>query len=697
VVQPSRFGRIFAGVALVLFSMCITAQAQVFSPTTPVSKNGNYSWNQQVAEDAAGNIYVVWEDDSFTTPYPQIILFSRSTDGGATFSPPKPLSNRSGFASNPRICVDGQGGINVVWQDNATAKLNSDVFFSRSADGGLNFSNPMNLSSANDPGDSTNPQIAADAAGNIYVVWEGDSIHLGIFLSRSTDGGASFSTPLTSLAPSSTSSLGPQIAVGADGSINVVWQGTLNVQSIISFSRSVDHGATFSNPPTNISKDSGNSSSPQIALDSSGNINVVWVDDTPGNLAIMFRRSDKSATFPTASINVSKNPASSSQGNCDRPQIGVDANGNIEVVWQQNTSTSTIIHQIFSAGSTNGGSSFSPPQNLSKTLGDATNPGLMVEATGGINLGWQDTTPGKANIFFTRSPFSTVAQNLSNDLGPSRDVQIAADKNGNLDVVWSDGSSGGVNQILFRRFTNQQKVNQPPVANAGADQTLQCAGPKGTPVTLDGSASSDSDGDALSFVWTDEANNVLGKTAIVQLTVGMGAHTFTLTVSDAGGLSAKAMTHVTVLDTVSPTLKVSLSPSYLRPPNHKLVQVTATVLVSDVCDANPTVQLVSITSTDPIDADDMQAVGGGPVPFGTDVRSFLLGAELNRDGSDRVYTVTYKAKDASGNTTVASAQVEVGKGSSSGPVKHRRKGKGKDKDDDKDEDKHKDKGDHDHD
>src|SRR5713226_2347024 len=57
---------------------------------------------------------------------------------------------------------------------------------------------------------------------------------------------------------------------------------------------------------------------------------------------------------------------------------------------------------------------------------------------------------------------------------------------------------------------------------------------------------SDPDGDVLSFVWKDEANNMVGTTAVVQLTLSLGTHTFTLTVTDPGGLSSTATTHVTV-------------------------------------------------------------------------------------------------------------------------------------------------------
>src|SRR6202035_3024155 len=79
--------------------------------------------------------------------------------------------------------------------------------------------------------------------------------------------------------------------------------------------------------------------------------------------------------------------------------------------------------------------------------------------------------------------------------------------------------------------------------------------------------------------------------------------------------------------------------------------------------------------------DDVQAVGGGPVAFGTDVRSFLLRAALAHGGVDGVYTVTYAVKDASGNTTSVAAQVEVGHSTQYGPPTRVNK-KHKDRDDD---------------
>lgn len=654
-----RCSQIITVISLGLSLMCATARAQQFSAPKNISGNSDPSLTPQVAVDAGGSIYAVWEDQTVLNSN---ILFSCSTDGGVTFSTPKNLSNSSGYSFSPRIAVDARGGINVLWVDTTPGYW--AVFFSRSADGGATFSAPHNLS--NGPADSGNPEVAVDAGGNISVVWENENITFGVFYTHSADGGASFSTPVN-LATNTTGSFGPQLALDASGNLYVAWEDDFNSQSDISFSSSSDKGATFS-APKNLSNNSGSSISAQLAVDSSGNVSVIWADKTPGTFNILFTRStDKGATFSSP-----KN-VSNSLGSSTNPQISVDAGGNIYAVWQGNVPPS-LSRDIFFARSADGGATFAAPQSLANAFGSTPFPWLTVDAAGNINVSWTDTTLGNPQTFFTQSTdrgatFSAT-QNLSKDVGFASDVQMAADSKGNLDVVWSDDTPG-VKQIFFSLLSDPKKANQPPVANAGPDQTVECTGHGCALVTLDGSKSSDPDGDTLSFVWQDESKNLVGTSAVAQFTVPMGAHTFTLTVTDAGGLSSTAVTHVTVRDTNPPTLQVALSPNVLRPREHKLVLVDATINVSDVCDPNPTVKLVSITSNDPADRGshrvrDVQAVGGGSLPFGTDVRSFLLRAEHSERGRDLVYTITYSATDASGNTTSATTQLRVGP-YSSGP------------------------------
>jgi predicted extracellular nuclease len=112
-----------------------------------------------------------------------------------------------------------------------------------------------------------------------------------------------------------------------------------------------------------------------------------------------------------------------------------------------------------------------------------------------------------------------------------------------------------------------------------------------------------------------------------------------------------------VCDEIAPTLEVSVSPEMLWPPNHKYVDVLATVVVLDNFDPSPTLELVSVTSNEPDNG-----LGDGDTPEDIviiDDFTFLLRAERAGTGEDRVYTITYQAIDACGNSTMVSVTVTV--------------------------------------
>ena len=206
-------------------------------------------------------------------------------------------------------------------------------------------------------------------------------------------------------------------------------------------------------------------------------------------------------------------------------------------------------------------------------------------------------------------------------------------------------------------------VNQPPTATAGADQTVECTSTAGASFTLNGSAT-DADQNATLASWRagSRIGPEVGQTLVSQQSLGVGAQqTYVLRVIDTFAQADEAATHVAVVDTTPPTLSVSVSPARLSPPNHKLVPITVTIVATDTCDASPVVRLVSIMSNE---ADN--GLGDGDQPddiqgaaFGTDDRQFLLRSERSGTGSGRVYTITYSATDASGNTTVRQATVTV--------------------------------------
>jgi serine protease AprX len=87
---------------------------------------------------------------------------------------------------------------------------------------------------------------------------------------------------------------------------------------------------------------------------------------------------------------------------------------------------------------------------------------------------------------------------------------------------------------------------QPPVASAGSDQTVTDADGNGSQaVTLDGSGSSDPDGTISSYAWSEGAAQIAtGLNPTVSL--GVGTHTITLTVTDDVGATGTDTVLVTV-------------------------------------------------------------------------------------------------------------------------------------------------------
>ena len=194
-------------------------------------------------------------------------------------------------------------------------------------------------------------------------------------------------------------------------------------------------------------------------------------------------------------------------------------------------------------------------------------------------------------------------------------------------------------------------INNPPVANAGQDETFECTGPNGASVTLDGSSSEDPDGDPLTFSWTGIFGTQTGEMPSVILP--LGTHTILLTVEDNKGGSASDSVIITVLDTTPPELDVTLSPDLLWPPDHKLKGITAIINATDICDSDLEIQLLSVTSNEPD-----EGLGDGDFPkdiqdadFGTEDLAFFLRRERSGMGNGRIYTTTYSATDDSGNTT----------------------------------------------
>jgi hypothetical protein len=195
----------------------------------------------------------------------------------------------------------------------------------------------------------------------------------------------------------------------------------------------------------------------------------------------------------------------------------------------------------------------------------------------------------------------------------------------------------------------------PPVVDAGPDLTVEQESHAGTQVTLFGNAT-DICSTQLNFTWS-ESGVVLGTEQNLTHTFNLGTHIVTLNATDMSGNIGSDNVTVKVIDTTPPQMNATLTPSALWPPNHKYVEVKINVTAFDICDPSPKITLVSVTSNEPDNG-----LGDGNTTDDViiiDDFTFNLRAERSGKGSGRIYTITYKATDVSGNYVMASVTVEV--------------------------------------
>ncbi|HEX7183446.1 MAG TPA: PKD domain-containing protein, partial [Thermoanaerobaculia bacterium] len=224
-------------------------------------------------------------------------------------------------------------------------------------------------------------------------------------------------------------------------------------------------------------------------------------------------------------------------------------------------------------------------------------------------------------------------------------------------VITATATDGAGNTSEFSWAEEVVGGNEPPVADAGDDQTAAVDESCQASIFLDGSGSSDPDGDALTYTWTGPFGTASGETATVTLTPGV--HTITLTVDDGQGGTDSDEVVVTVVDTTPPAIAgLSVTPGVLWPPNHKMRPVAVSASASDACDpAPPACQLVSVASNEPVDG-----LGDGdtaPDWIITGAMTANLRAERSGTGTGRIYTLAVSCRDAAGNAASGSTGVAV--------------------------------------
>lgn len=395
--------------------------------------------------------------------------YGYSTDGGETFRDAGGLADPGGldgksWGADPTLAVDRFG----------------DFYFGRFAPMESGFSAPDLLGSVSGVtvyksydrgatfqqlvppfrfrGLSDKPFVAVDNTrgrfdGNVYLTWADAAGVLTIMLSRSTDGGATFSTPIRISVPGNNNYSMP--AIGPNGEVFVLW--LAQDTNKIYLRKSIDGGLTFDPEVLVASVTRPGSSRICAATSRSGlngnirvsNIPVLAVETSSsssrGNMYIVFSAKpdpagpDMADVFLVRSTDGGQTWSEPRRINDDGttndqwlPFVTVADNGAVGVMWyDRRADDQNLLIDVYMAVSTDGGASFSRnfritdvsfpvpdlfPTNFDPRAASACYMGsynFMVVDEDSFYLAWTDNrlvASGKPdpNIFFAKVPVPVV-------------------------------------------------------------------------------------------------------------------------------------------------------------------------------------------------------------------------------------------------------------------------------------------------
>ena len=385
---------------------------------------------------------------------------------------------------DPTIAVDGAGNVHVAWEDITNydgSGEDIDIFYKR-WDAVSGTWTPTEVVSTESTSQSSDPTIAVDGAGNVYVMWDeltdyGNSGEDWDIFYKQWDAVSGTWTPTEVVSIESTSaSINPIIAVDGAGNVHVMWEDYTNYGESgedvdIFYKRWDTVSGTWTLPEVVSTESTGYSRRPSIVVDNTGNMHVTWYDysdysNSGEDCDIFYKRWDAvSGTWtPTEVVSTESTEVSGPT------TIAVDDAGNVHVTWRDYTDYSNsgedcdIFYKRWDAFS----GTWTPTEVVSiESTGYSLEPTIAVDWAGNVHITWHDYTnydnsESDIDIFYKQwdaiSGIWTPTEVVSTEsTANSAYTSITVDNVGDLHVVWQDSTnydnSGAGYDIFYKRLS----------------------------------------------------------------------------------------------------------------------------------------------------------------------------------------------------------------------------------------------------
>jgi hypothetical protein len=404
--KRSFFVRFFLGVLTSLFFPFLV-NAGIWRSEIRLTHIPGQSWEPRIAA-YNGALHVVWfEYPSFVDPE---IYYSRSTDNGNSWSTPQNISNRPTQKDlYPSVAADAYG-VYVVWSSD-TEDVEGEVFFKRSTDGGVAWSNEQQLSNA--PGYSRASDILVDQQGNLHIVWWDDrNGYSGVYHRQSCDHGVTWTAEQwVTQFDGVVDNEDPKIAQAENGTLYLLFRSSRDGEPqggwppygmylLRSQSSGCPSGTAWLYPAQRISyglpDEYSNNYSGTVSVGKNGRLHIAYWDEKRGT-EVIYRRGLPTAGGWSKPVIMSSFGLSHPEAErANRPNPGLvedDANG-VRVFFSQNAAVrdTLSVGSLFYRGSDDSGLNW----NVAFQLGTgsvATSP-QGVYQNGRVHVVWTDFRDG---------------------------------------------------------------------------------------------------------------------------------------------------------------------------------------------------------------------------------------------------------------------------------------------------------------
>jgi hypothetical protein len=325
------------------------------------------------------------------------IYVQSSTDKGASFSAPiavsaEPEAIAARGEYRPKIKLDEQGNIYLTWTHNLEKRHTGHIRFSRSTDGGKSFSTPITVNDNPDVIGHRFDALAIGKHGEVFVAWldardkekakaaKQEFSGTAVYYAWSDNGGKSF-YPNQVVAPHSCECCRLGVEIDADNLPVVLWRhvydGNIRDHALVKFKDWQTPGAVQRVSQENWKIDACPHHGPALSIADNGVYHAVWFSGAADKQGLFYGHSKDGG--------LSYSPAYRFGGQGAKHPNVLALGEQVTVVWSEFDGSHNLLQLIRSE---DGGLSWSQPEVVGKTAESADDAFLLSDGEN-VYLSWQ--------------------------------------------------------------------------------------------------------------------------------------------------------------------------------------------------------------------------------------------------------------------------------------------------------------------